>query len=132
MTAESKRGRRPKGGRQEPETAAVPTALAARLGDQIRRLRLERHWSQRRLAEEAGVVQQNLSMYERGATNPRLETLTRLADALDAEVRIVPRAGGEAAEQPFSMPELLEYIDRQIERTLERGRADREAKIRTG
>lgn len=97
------------------------SALGHELGRRIRELRRERGWSQRRLGEEAGVIQQNLSLYERGLANPRLETLARLADALDAEVRIVPRHA--AADEPLSLARLLEYVDRQIERTLERARA---------
>jgi transcriptional regulator with XRE-family HTH domain len=93
------------------------------VGRRIRELRRERGWSQRRLGKEAGVVQQNLSLYERGLADPRLETLARLADALDADVRIVPRT--TTADEPLTIARLLEYVDRQIERTLERDRAGR-------
>lgn len=115
-------------GPRERRDAGAPEhddRLAADLGRQIRRLRQEKGWSQRWLARQAGVVQQNLSLYERGLTNPRLETLGRLAAALDAEVRIEPRrepASGEEPGEPFSLPLLMEYVDRQIERTLERER----------
>lgn len=111
--------------RQGAGAAAHDDRLAADLGRQIRRLRQEKGWSQRQLARRSGVVQQNLSLYERGLTNPRLETLGRLAAALDAEVRIAPRresASGEEPGQPFSLSLLMEYVDRQIERTLARER----------
>lgn len=130
MADETKRSRSRAGG--EPEGAREISALGAKLGEQIRRLRLDRRWSQRRLADEAGVVQQNLSLYERGLTNPRLETLARLADALDAEVDIVPRSAAQESEQPFSLGTLMEYVDRQIERTLEREREAHKPKRRAG
>lgn len=56
----------------------------------LRRLRLERRWTQARLAEKAGLTQATISVLERGrrsrrATNaPRAWTLAALAEALGA------------------------------------------------
>lgn len=105
------------------------SALGRLVGKDLRRLRQEKGWSQQRLAETAGVIQQNLSAYERGDSDPRLETLGRLLDALGAELRIEPRSQTAAAEPvppQISLPDLLEYVDRQVERALEREREQRQ------
>lgn len=101
--------------------------LARSLGEQIRSLRSQRGWTQRRLAEMAGVVQQNLSLYERGLASPRLSTLGRLAAALGAEIRLQPTVASAASEPQvapgLTLPELMDYVDRQVRRVLEQERA---------
>jgi len=54
-------------------------------GAQIRRLREARHWSRRELSEESGVPESTIRDIETGTT-PRDGTVTKLLDALDAEV----------------------------------------------
>jgi len=61
--------------------------------------------------------------YERGEAEPRLSTLEKLLDALDAEIVVLPRrqpvekADGSVE---FKLDELLELIDRQVQRALSR------------
>jgi transcriptional regulator with XRE-family HTH domain len=45
------------------------------------------------VAERAGIDQADTSRIERGSTSPTARTLQRLADALDADVRLVARPG---------------------------------------
>lgn len=52
----------------------------------IRFLRLERGWSQERLAEESGLSRDAISRIERGDRQPSLETLQRIADALEVSL----------------------------------------------
>lgn len=52
------------------------------LGDNIRRLRIERELSQQDLAEKVGVIQAAISQIESGSVNPRYTTLLALAAAL--------------------------------------------------
>jgi transcriptional regulator with XRE-family HTH domain len=62
-------------------------ALAAiLLGASLRRLRLARGISRKRLALEAGVTMETIGRIERGKGNPRLETLWSIAAALDASL----------------------------------------------
>ena len=56
--------------------------LAERVGRHLRALRLERGLSQARLAELAGLTTEAVSRFERGAKEPRLSSLERLAAAL--------------------------------------------------
>lgn len=53
----------------------------------------ERHGlTQAQLAARCGVDQGDISRIERGSTSPTARTLQRIADALDADVRLVARA----------------------------------------
>ncbi len=56
------------------------------LGGRIRQLRLERHFTQSRLAELAETDQAHLARIERGERWPSVPLLFRLADALEIEV----------------------------------------------
>jgi len=54
--------------------------------DEVKRIRRERGLSQRRLAELAGVNKVTLVHIETGKSSPNVETLEKLADALEVEV----------------------------------------------
>lgn len=56
------------------------------LGSRIRQLRLERHFTQSRLAELAETDQAHLARVERGERWPSVPLLFRLADALETDV----------------------------------------------
>ena len=58
-------------------------ALAEEFGVLIRRLRLERAYSQEGLAEAARLERAYVGMIERGETNVSVRTAFRLAQALD-------------------------------------------------
>jgi ribosome-binding protein aMBF1 (putative translation factor) len=47
--------------------------------------------TQTELAERTGIDQGDISRIERGATSPTTRTLQRIAEALDADVRLVAR-----------------------------------------
>jgi len=53
------------------------------LGDEIKRIREERGISQRTLARKAGVSNTTLAYIEAGETNPRPDTLEKIATALN-------------------------------------------------
>ena len=59
---------------------------------QIVELRELHGFTQAELAERCGVDQGDISRIERGSTSPTARTLQRIADALDADVRLVARA----------------------------------------
>ena len=62
--------------------------LAERLGRNVKKLRTAGAMTQARLAEVADLTSDEVSRIERGAREPRFETIGRLAEALgvDAEV----------------------------------------------
>lgn len=66
------------------------------LGDAIARRRADLGVSQRELAELCGTTQSAIARLESGARAPRLDTLLRVANALDCalDVRLRPRTKG--------------------------------------
>lgn len=76
-----------------------PSAAAARdifektydIAMQIVALREKAGFTQVELAERTGISQADISRIERGATSPTAKTLQRIAEALDAEVRLVAK-----------------------------------------
>jgi transcriptional regulator with XRE-family HTH domain len=58
----------------------VPEAVA--FGERIRALRLKKGWTQEHLAERAELNSVQVSHIERGANEPKLTTILRLAKAL--------------------------------------------------
>ena len=61
----------------------------------LRRLRVKRDLSQEALAVDAGVDRSYVGRIERGIENPTVETLDRLAKALEvpaAELLVVPKS----------------------------------------
>jgi predicted transcriptional regulator len=64
----------------------------ANIADKVAERRLEMNLSQRELAELCGTTQSAIARLERGGRPPRIDTLLRIADALDCEliVDLVP------------------------------------------
>lgn len=104
------------------------------LGERIRALQEERGVSLSQLARDAGVAKGYLWQLLRGeATNPGLDTLTRIASALDVPVvKLVwgvdapeeesdPRSEGTPGDLP---PALEEFIERARERGTPLSRQD--------
>jgi transcriptional regulator with XRE-family HTH domain len=56
-----------------------------RVGSNIRAIRDERGWTQEDVAAKAGIHPTALSMVETGTRAPKLDTLIRLAFALDVD-----------------------------------------------
>ena len=80
----------------EPELEALSRALAV----QVEAERAERGLTQAELAALCGTTQSAVARLERGARPPRLDTLLRIANALDCEleVRLRPRTRMEGSE----------------------------------
>ncbi len=57
--------------------------IRLRLGKNVRRLRDARGWSQEAFADEAGIHRTYISDIERGARNPTITVLERIAVSLD-------------------------------------------------
>ena len=69
----------------------------ARIAAQVAEHRLARGLSQRELAELTGTTQSAIARLERGGRPPRIDTLLRIAAALDCElvVELRPRADSD-------------------------------------
>ncbi len=64
---------------------------AYKLAMQVMDLRNNHGLTQAQLAERCGMSQADISRIERGSTSPTARTLQRIADALEADVRLVAR-----------------------------------------
>lgn len=62
-----------------PEYEAIRAVIAARL---------ERHMTQKELAEKTGIRQSNISRIESGASSPTVDTLARIAAGLGKKLVI--------------------------------------------
>ena len=60
---------------------------------QVLDLREHRGLSRAELAEKCGIDPDHLSQVERGSTSPTVRTLQQIAEAFDADLRLVPRVG---------------------------------------
>ena len=76
---------------RDPEVRAAYEALEPAY--QVACLRIERGLTQEELAHKARMRQPNIARLESGRITPSLDTLRRIAEALDAElvVRLEPR-----------------------------------------
>ena len=62
-----------------------------KIGDAVLAWRKRRAWTQRQLAEKAGMQHGNICRIERGNCEPRPTTIHRLAEALDVTVEELQR-----------------------------------------
>jgi len=58
---------------------------------ELTRLRNEQGFTQKELADKTGKKQQVISQIEKHEKSPTLKTLCHLANALNADIRVVPR-----------------------------------------
>src|SRR5258708_27319390 len=73
-----------------PEAAAAyeRARLGSELAEAVRARREELGWSQRQLAERAGMTQPGIARFEAGGTTPPLPLLERLAAALSLTLTV--------------------------------------------
>lgn len=66
----------------------------AAIADKVAERRIAMNMSQRELAELVGTTQSAIARLERGGRPPRIDTLLRIAEALDCDlqVELIPRA----------------------------------------
>jgi transcriptional regulator with XRE-family HTH domain len=82
-----------------------------RFGENLLRVRQARRLSQESLAELAGIGRDQISIIENGRRKPGVETVVRLAGALEVSteslfegIRWDPRAGEFVVEDPPELP----------------------------
>jgi transcriptional regulator with XRE-family HTH domain len=73
--------------------------------DEVRRLRLEKGWSQNELAYHAKLAPSVISLIETGKRNPNATTLRKLADALDVQIPDLFEESGSGKARRRSSPE---------------------------
>ena len=59
--------------------------ICTRLGQKLKRLRLDKDWSQEELAHESGIHRTYVSDLERGVRNPTIKIIEQLAVTLNVK-----------------------------------------------
>jgi transcriptional regulator with XRE-family HTH domain len=77
----------PDGGVMQPSTGGIDGLTL--FGENLLRIRQARKLNQEALAESAGIHRTQLSLLEGGRRQPLMETLTKLAGALDVPVSML-------------------------------------------
>lgn len=89
------------------------TTLSERFGPAVKALRKRRGLTQGALAERCSLSRSAIGQFERGLASPSLETLGRMLDAIDADLRDLQR---ELDRRPSDeAEEVEETVDRSIE-----------------
>ena len=89
-------------GRRKPPLEGIRRKLAhadqgwffAQIAEQVSARRTQVGLSQQRLAELCGTTQSSIARLEGGGRPPRIDTLLRIADALDCELAVELRPRG--------------------------------------
>lgn len=125
--------------RYKPRSVARSSSIWAQVGRRIRRIRFEHGLSQDQLAERAHLSISLVSKLEAGHKGAKLESLIKLANALDvtlaellphpigdtAPPKVSPTAGARTVEpKPLARAELSGEHKRLIERTRQLSKAD--------
>lgn len=105
---------------QRPWVASGRRALTERFGENVRRLRVTINISQETLAFRADIHRTQISNFEGGSRMPRLDTLVKLAAALDVEMPVLLE-GISYRRSPYA-PSPGEFVITPIEVPQRRGR----------
>lgn len=92
-------------------------------GEKIKHLRLERNLTQKALASKCGMYESQIRKYETGKANPKIETLQKIANALNvpinelrSDIEIMAEKITDYVDAIFIAEEVTEYnriIDKQ-------------------
>jgi transcriptional regulator with XRE-family HTH domain len=82
-------------------TAGEEQELFARIAAEVVKRRQEWSLSQRELAELCGTTQSAIARLERGSRPPRIDTLWRIANVLDCELKVELRPRTKRGERNF-------------------------------
>lgn len=77
-------------------------------GDVIKKRRLEKGISQKELAERLGLSPQNIAQWETGKRNPKIQTLEKIAAALEIPITdLLPEQMAYISQDDYEMIHLL-------------------------
>ena len=60
--------------------------MSIHAGEMIRKYRIEKGMTQKKLGELCGIADSNIRKYETGKQTPKINTLQRIADALEVSI----------------------------------------------
>ena len=80
------------------------------IGELIRNARKEKNMTQRKLGELCGINEANIRKYESGRQKPKIETIKKIADAL--QIPIIALLPGPVAAKMVEYEDCLLYTSR--------------------
>jgi transcriptional regulator with XRE-family HTH domain len=83
------------------------------LGGKMRDLRAARGMTQRALAEALGVTTSTISVYERAAKTPPLETVVKLAELFDVSIDYL--CGHDVRQRPITPADVINALEQWYE-----------------
>lgn len=86
------------------------------IGERIRAARKEKLMTQKQLGEKCGMADSAIRKYESGSQNPKIETLQRIAAALDADVAVLMGTDPVPQEEEPTEEELRVRLDAALEK----------------
>lgn len=79
------------------------------IGENIRRIRKEKGYTQKQLAEKCGMYESQIRKYELNKANPKIETIERIANALgESAIHLLPI---EKYKQTEEFKQCMEKVD---------------------
>ncbi len=76
-------------------------------GDMIRKYRKEKGLTQKQLGELCGIADSNIRKYENGKQNPKIETLQKIADALNIDINKLAMYKISARNSQIHSPDIV-------------------------
>lgn len=83
------------------------------IGERIKEMRMQKKITQSELADRLGVPYQSIGQWERSVRNPKIETLQKIAEALDVDINWLMH--GKTLEQRDQA--MKDYVARRFEET---------------
>ena len=90
------------------------------LGHRIRKCRIEKHLTQEKLAEMAGISLSFLGHIERGTRKARLETIVSLSNSLEISIDYLLQESLDSSVQPYSGDRMINKRQRLVLNELSR------------
>lgn len=83
-------------------------------GDSIKKFRKQKGYTQKQLAEKAGISSNSIIKYERGEMSPSIYALQKIAAALDVSVSVLIDEGDNAEEKLKPFLENIKYVQNKL------------------
>lgn len=89
-----------------------PKSFNENFSENLKKIRKEKGLSQKEVARRLGVSQPSYAQYERGVRSPKVETIERIADALEVPLTELLGDKNNRIFKYFKMTRLNEQIDK--------------------
>lgn len=85
-------------------------------GNSIKKFRKQKGYTQKQLAEKAGISNNSLIRYENDETSPNLQIMQQIAEVLEVSVSVLIDEGDNAEEKLKPFLENIKYVQNKLSR----------------